>query len=103
MCFLRKDAGTCYAYMPSWFYNKDTQKCEEFIYGGCGGNANRFATEADCQRACSREGLLVCRVLAIIFLSLQSALFIHKVLVLFCLKLLDKYICNFKVSLKCKA
>ena len=61
-CFLRQDAGTCYAYMPSWFYNKETQKCEQFIYGGCGGNANRFATEADCQRACSLEGLLVCGI-----------------------------------------
>ena len=61
LCLLHQDAGTCNAYIPSWFYNKETQNCEEFIYGGCFGNANRFATEADCQRACSREGLSVCR------------------------------------------
>jgi hypothetical protein len=38
--------------MPSWFHNAVTKRCEEFIYGGCGGNANRFESRAACERAC---------------------------------------------------
>ena len=38
--------------MPSWFHNAVTKRCEEFIYGGCGGTANRFASRAACERAC---------------------------------------------------
>ena len=38
--------------MPSWFHNAVTKRCEEFIYGGCGGTANRFASRAACETAC---------------------------------------------------
>ena len=44
--------GMCKAHMPSWFHNAVTRRCEEFIYGGCGGNANRFASRAACEAAC---------------------------------------------------
>ena len=33
---------SCRAYIPRYFYNSRTGKCELFIYGGCNGNANRF-------------------------------------------------------------
>ncbi|KAJ6656055.1 hypothetical protein lerEdw1_004461 [Lerista edwardsae] len=33
----------CMAYMPSWYYDVETGQCELFIYGGCGGTANRSA------------------------------------------------------------
>ena len=31
----------CMAYIPSWSYDKQTQTCKRFIYGGCAGNNNR--------------------------------------------------------------
>ncbi|EDW28965.1 GL19460 [Drosophila persimilis] len=40
----------CLAYIPSWSYNGRT--CEEFIYGGCGGNDNRFNSQAECEAKC---------------------------------------------------
>ena len=40
-------------YMPRWFYNSKTEKCEDFIYGGCQENANNFDTEEKCKNTCS--------------------------------------------------
>lgn len=42
----------CLAYIPSYFHNVETGKCEKFIYGGCGGNENRFETQQACQEFC---------------------------------------------------
>ncbi|GAA35426.2 papilin [Clonorchis sinensis] len=36
-------------------YGFDGQKCVPFIYAGTGGNANRFSTEAECQRECESK------------------------------------------------
>lgn len=44
--------GTCRALMPRWFYNRDTEKCEQFHYGGCKGNENSFMTEEECKKVC---------------------------------------------------
>ncbi|NXE15812.1 PPN1 protein, partial [Lophotis ruficrista] len=35
-----------------WYHRWETGSCERFWYGGCGGNANRFASQRDCVRAC---------------------------------------------------
>lgn len=43
--------GMCLAYMPRYHFNKNGE-CEQFIYGGCGGNDNNFATMQECQRRC---------------------------------------------------
>ncbi|BFF96228.1 male accessory gland serine protease inhibitor-like [Drosophila madeirensis] len=40
----------CLAYIPSWSY--DGRTCVSFIYGGCGGNDNRFASQAECEAKC---------------------------------------------------
>ena len=52
VCQLPLDPGWCKAYFPSWGFDVRTQRCEQFIYGGCGGNANRFETQAECERIC---------------------------------------------------
>ncbi|XP_060665940.1 male accessory gland serine protease inhibitor-like [Drosophila nasuta] len=42
----------CMAYMPSWSYNLKTNECVRFIYGGCGGNKNRFESKQECLARC---------------------------------------------------
>jgi len=55
-CFQPKQPGDCDAYEPSFWHNPETGLCEPFVYGGCGGNANRFATRDDCLAACPGGG-----------------------------------------------
>ncbi|XP_076442877.1 BPTI/Kunitz domain-containing protein-like [Babylonia areolata] len=51
-CSLPKAPGFCRAFIPSFFYNARTGQCENFIYGGCNGNANRFPTRSLCEKKC---------------------------------------------------
>jgi hypothetical protein len=52
ICTLPADAGPCEAAMPQWFHNAETGRCEQFTYGGCEGNANRFDTLEACNQDC---------------------------------------------------
>ena len=52
-CLLPRASGQCNAAFPAYWHNPKTGVCEPFIYGGCGGNENRFETRAACQSACS--------------------------------------------------
>lgn len=52
ICSLPKQPGLCMAYMPSWWFNPAQGKCKKFVYGGCGGNPNRFTSKAACEAAC---------------------------------------------------
>uniref|UniRef100_H9G9K1 BPTI/Kunitz inhibitor domain-containing protein n=1 Tax=Anolis carolinensis TaxID=28377 RepID=H9G9K1_ANOCA len=56
LCLLPPNQGDCYAYMPRFFYNSTSGKCEKFIYGGCGGNENNFMTREECYYACIGTG-----------------------------------------------
>ncbi|VDP82363.1 unnamed protein product [Echinostoma caproni] len=49
---LRPEPGNCRAAITRYAFNRATNKCEEFIYGGCGGNENNFKTKFDCELAC---------------------------------------------------
>lgn len=48
------DSGPCFSSKPMYYYRKETKKCEMFVYGGCGGNDNRFETQKACQEKCAR-------------------------------------------------
>ena len=51
-CCLPKKVGPCKASIPRYYYNKDTEQCEAFTYGGCKGNRNNFKTLKQCNRVC---------------------------------------------------
>ena len=41
-----------------FFFEQRTKRCKIFNYGGCGGNANRFESKAQCKKAClQRENM----------------------------------------------
>ncbi|CAB9496045.1 Trophoblast Kunitz domain protein 1 [Seminavis robusta] len=52
-CLQPSETGMCRAAFPRFFYNAGSGSCEEFIYGGCGGNTNNFETKKECHDACS--------------------------------------------------
>ena len=54
VCGLAADKGPCLALIPRWYFNSNSGKCELFMYGGCLGNANNFASKVKCQNTCNR-------------------------------------------------
>jgi len=51
-CSLPFEVGPCDAAMPVWAFVPKLGACFPQIYGGCGGNANRFASRSECEAAC---------------------------------------------------
>lgn len=56
LCSLPQAPGGCRGYQPSFWHDPKTGLCEPFNYSGCDGNANRFATQAECIAACPGGG-----------------------------------------------
>jgi len=54
ICTLQPVTGLCEAYIPSYYWNIATRQCEQFIYGGCGGNLNRFSDMESCREQCGK-------------------------------------------------
>ncbi|XP_019480272.1 PREDICTED: tissue factor pathway inhibitor 2 [Hipposideros armiger] len=52
VCLLPAEVGPCRARIPSFYYDRYTQSCREFMYGGCEGNANNFESREACEDAC---------------------------------------------------
>lgn len=52
ICQLPADQGPCQLYTKSFYYSVATGRCETFLWGGCQGNENRFATIDACEVRC---------------------------------------------------
>ncbi len=52
ICELPPDPGPCDGVCPRWFFNSESGRCEEFVWGCCDGNANNFESLEECQAAC---------------------------------------------------
>uniref|UniRef100_A0A5K3EFV2 Papilin n=1 Tax=Mesocestoides corti TaxID=53468 RepID=A0A5K3EFV2_MESCO len=55
VCRLPLDYGGCSKFLPRWYYNTEKRRCEQFSYGGCFGNSNRFLTKRECDNACTHN------------------------------------------------
>ncbi|XP_050720166.1 kielin/chordin-like protein isoform X3 [Eriocheir sinensis] len=51
-CTLPQVQGPCFGAFQRYAYNAVTGTCEQFLFGGCAGNANNFVTEEECIEAC---------------------------------------------------
>uniref|UniRef100_A0A023FQC3 BPTI/Kunitz inhibitor domain-containing protein n=1 Tax=Amblyomma cajennense TaxID=34607 RepID=A0A023FQC3_AMBCJ len=62
-CHGPPQTGPCKASIPMWFFDPKTNTCHTFIYGGCGGNNNKFSSKENCLRTCSKKHWLspVCK------------------------------------------
>lgn len=49
--------GPCEGQFERWFYDKETDACRPFIYGGCKGNKNNYPTEQSCLYQCRQPGV----------------------------------------------
>ncbi|GBM17505.1 Papilin [Araneus ventricosus] len=52
-CEDEPETGMCRGYFPMWYYDEKAIECKKFIYGGCDGNGNRYATKEQCLRTCA--------------------------------------------------
>ena len=51
LCELKPDTGPCRAYIPRFYFDQESQKCKEFIWGGCLWTVP-FETMSECMNAC---------------------------------------------------
>ncbi|VUZ46682.1 unnamed protein product [Hymenolepis diminuta] len=56
ICSLPSAVGPCRSSYRRWTYDASKGGCVEFIYGGCGGNANNFESREGCEARCGRNG-----------------------------------------------
>ncbi len=59
-CLLPLESGECNAAFQAWGYDIETGRCEEFLWGGCGGNDNRFDSLEECLGVCDPKGDTAC-------------------------------------------
>nr|CAI5860889.1 unnamed protein product [Callosobruchus analis] len=52
VCDMERDPGPCRGYFVKYYYDKTTRQCEQFAFGGCQGNGNRFSSQEECEQIC---------------------------------------------------
>lgn len=52
VCNIPVDKGPCRAAFPKFYFDPITRTCQQFLYGGCDGSANRFSSEDECEAVC---------------------------------------------------
>ncbi|KAL7630403.1 UNVERIFIED_CONTAM: hypothetical protein RMT77_019434 [Armadillidium vulgare] len=55
ICLLPTLVGRCRNFTARFSFTPLVDRCEPFIYGGCGGNENNFKTFDDCIARCVRD------------------------------------------------
>ncbi|MBN3282130.1 TFPI1 inhibitor, partial [Polyodon spathula] len=53
-CLTPAEEGPCAASVKRYFYSSTQEKCQQFVYSGCGGNNNNFISMTDCRRTCMK-------------------------------------------------
>lgn len=56
ICSMPVVKGTCGRLILRYYFNSRTNRCEEFIYSGCGGNENNFIHGDHCVSFCNASG-----------------------------------------------
>lgn len=54
-CLEPMSEGFCSEYVLLWYFHQLSGECRPFVYGGCGGNQNRFSSRDECQSWCGME------------------------------------------------
>ncbi len=49
-CYEKGETGKCRAYFIKYNFNQETNKCEKYVYGGCGKVV--FNTLEECKKTC---------------------------------------------------
>ncbi|CAJ0950883.1 unnamed protein product, partial [Mesorhabditis belari] len=49
--------GSCTAPTARYYYDAGAGRCTQFMYSGCGGNANNFQSLSSCQATCGSSGI----------------------------------------------
>ena len=57
ICSLPLAVGSCTAPGIRFYYDASSGRCSQFMYSGCGGNANNFQSLASCQATCGQSGI----------------------------------------------
>ncbi|XP_055618805.1 papilin isoform X1 [Toxorhynchites rutilus septentrionalis] len=56
-CDQPQESGPCNGTFERWYFDKERDSCEPFLYGGCKGNKNNYPTESSCSYHCKKPGV----------------------------------------------